>query len=136
MKIVLTPTQWWRIFMSNMQGEPSGVSGFLGALPEVFKRVASETGSGFLQDNSYLPITGAPVSNLRQLEPFAPSFSANPSVKITVIRNASAHVCRSKPKAQDLYLAREYARYQVQTLAAPGMPDLSQWCAFVNKAGI
>ena len=136
-KIVLTPTQWYRIFMSNQQGEPSGVSGFLGALPSVFDRVSREPDKGFLSDTSYLPVTHSSPTIMRQLEPHAQALSAGPQIKITVIRNAqAAQVCQTEPTARDRYLAREYARYQVQTLAAPGMPDISRWCALVNRAGI
>ena len=136
LKIMLTPTQWWRIFNPETQGEPSGVSGFLGALPTVFGQAALGHEDAFLRDTSYLPTRSAPPHVLRQLEPFVSDLAVKPSVKVIIIKRATAHVCRPKPAAKDLYLAREYARYQLESLTAPGMPLAARWCALVNKAGI
>lgn len=133
--IILTPTQWWRIFNPD-GGEPSSVSGFTGALRDVFSRAGAETDGGFSEEAAWLPQGCPDMTDLRRLQPFAPLLSSRPVPKLVIIvkRARSEPVIRSS--VADRFLAREYARYQTASVAASGKPYTSRWCTLANAAAI
>jgi len=134
LKIVLTPTQWWRIFAPST-GEPSGVSGFGGALGSIYRRIAGETDGDFLEDAGWLPSGCPDVSLLNRLSPFAGTFSPKPDIRLTVVvKKASSQAKPADIAAADLYLAREYAKYQTACLTTFADPANARWCALSNAA--
>jgi hypothetical protein len=138
-KIILSPTQWWRIFNGDENGEPVGVSDFLRALRGVFGRYVRKADRGFLSEGIYLPTMTPPSASLRVFDEFEPVFRARPEIKKTVIiRTASPEAGTENtghsPGAE--FLAAEYARYQTSCLSAFAGPSAAHWCAVMNHAGL
>jgi len=133
--IVLTPSQFLRIFMSSA-GEPAGVSGFLDALPgAVARAVAKDPGIG--EDPSWCPAESPDPSAIRKLERFVPDLGCEPVVrrKILIVRSAESAWSRaSSPTEDGLKLADEYVRYLHTCLTSFAGPSAARRYVGMMKA--
>lgn len=134
LRIVLTPTQFARIF--GVLEEPTGVIGFLDALPGIFRKLLKEDPGAF-DDAGYLPLEPPESAVIRQLEPLCQDFQIQRvmSKPIIMIKVASEPKPRF-PTPQGYRLAAEYAKYMYTCLRIFGGPQAARRYIGIMAAGL
>jgi len=135
LEIVLTPTQFARIF--GPEAEPTGVSGYIDALPGAFRRLREED-PGYTDDAGYFPSQPPDSSLRRKLEPFKADFDIGETLrKPVVIVAKSASVPGSlRPTESGKAMAGEYAKYLRTCLATFAGPQAADRCVGIMNAGL
>lgn len=117
LKVILTPSQWARIFGT---GELKGVSGFLEAIPGA---LACAEEAGFPEDATWCPVCDPDPSAAELLRGPAADLSRD------TLKAPTGRVLVIKVSESDRALAREYLSYLVTSLSHFGRPEDIHRCA-------